>query len=77
MSEPVPESLLTQVRKKRGLSLDEVAAKVGTSEATLSRIERGVQVPRRDLARAIYEYFDGKVALGAIYDPEYCRQVAR
>lgn len=65
------EYLLTQIRKSRGLSLDDVADKVGTTGATLSRVERGVQVPKKELARALYSFFGGTVPLGAIYDPEF------
>lgn len=66
-----PVHLLTQMRKERGLSLDAVARKVGTDQSNLSRIERGVQLPQRSLARALFRFYDGKVPLGAIYDPEF------
>lgn len=64
---PVP-SLLTQTRKSRGLTLAKVAAKVGTDPTNLSRVERGEQTPKRELARALFELYDGVVPLGAIYD---------
>lgn len=64
-------SLLTQTRKSRGLSLDTVAHAVGTDPTNLSRVEKGAQIPKRELARALFEYYDGVVPLGAIYDPEY------
>ena len=64
-------TLLTQTRKSRGLSLDVVAAEVGTDPTNLSRVEKGAQVPKRELARALYHYFDGVVPLGAIYDAEF------
>lgn len=67
---PVP-SLLTQTRKSRGLSLDQVAASVGTDPTNLSRVEKGAQVPKRELARALFRFYDGRVPLGAIYDPEF------
>lgn len=65
-------SLLTQIRKSRGLSLDEVADKVGTDPTNLSRVEKGAQVPKRELARALWRFYGGTVPLSAIYDPEFC-----
>lgn len=62
--------LLTQIRKSRALTLEVVAAAVGTDPTNLSRVEKGAQVPKRELARALFEYFDGVVPLGAIYDAE-------
>ena len=62
---------MTQTRKSRGLSLETVAAKVGTDQTNLSRIERGAQVPKRELARALFGFYGGAVSLGSIYDPEF------
>lgn len=67
----VAESLMTQIRKSKGLSLSQVADVVGTDQANLSRIEKGAQVPKRELARALYQFYDRAVPLGAIYDPEH------
>lgn len=64
-------TLLTQTRKSRGLSLDQVAGIVGTDPTNLSRVEKGAQVPKRELARALFEFYDGAVPLGVIYDPQY------
>lgn len=64
-------TLLTQIRKSRGLSLDQVAEIVGTDPTNLSRVEKGAQVPKRELARALFEFYDGAVPLGTIYDPTY------
>lgn len=64
-------SLMTQIRKSRGLSLDVVAGAVGTDPTNLSRVEKGVQAPKRELARALFLYYDKRVPLGAIYDPEF------
>lgn len=68
---------MTQTRKSRGLSLEQVAAKVGTDQANLSRVEKGRQVPKRDLARRIFQFYGGSVPLAAIYDPEWFREQAR
>lgn len=62
---------MTQIRKSRGLSLQEVARVVGTDQANLSRVEKGTQIPKRPLARALFKFYDGAVPLGAIYDPEF------
>jgi transcriptional regulator with XRE-family HTH domain len=62
---------LTQTRKARGLSLDVVAAKVKTDPTNLSRVEKGQQMPKRELARSLFFFYDGTVPLGAIYDPEF------
>lgn len=64
-------SLLTQTRKSRGLSLAQVAAVVGTDPTNLLRVEKGAQVPKRELARRLFEFYGGAVELGAIYDPEF------
>lgn len=68
-SHPV-ESLLTQTRKAKGLSLEAVAKQIGTDQANLSRVERGLQTPKRELARKLFHYYRGKIPVGAIYDPE-------
>lgn len=62
---------MTQTRKSRGLSLYDVGAAVGTDATNLSRVEKGAQIPKRELARALFEFYGGVVPLGAIYDPEY------
>lgn len=64
-------TLLIQTRKSRGLSLDTVAKEVGTDPTNLSRVEKGQQCPKRELARALFGFYDGAVPLGAIYDPEH------
>lgn len=63
--------LMTQTRKSRGLSLDVVAKACGTDPTNLSRVEKGVQTPKRDLARALFNYYGGVVPLGSIYDPDF------
>lgn len=67
-------TLLVQTRKSRGLSLDKVAAEVGTDPTNLSRVEKGQQVPKRELARELFKFYAGAVPLGAIYDPEHYAQ---
>lgn len=67
---------MTQTRKSRGMSLEQVAKRVGTDQANLSRVEKGRQVPKRELARRIFQFYGGSVPLAAIYDPEYHRHQA-
>ncbi len=67
---------MTKIRLKRGLSLAKVAREVGTDVANLYRIERGDQIPKRDLARALFKFYEGEIPLGAVYDPEHPQRVA-
>lgn len=62
---------LREARQKREQTLEDVAAAIGINVASLSRIERGEQLPTRDLARRLFEHFDGDVDLGTIYDPTH------
>lgn len=60
------------MREKMSLSLETVAAAVGCNAGTVSRVETGANgPPKRDLARALYTYYKGRVPLGAIYDPRF------
>jgi transcriptional regulator with XRE-family HTH domain len=62
---------MTQIRKSRGLSLKKVAATVGTNDGNLSRIERGLQTPKQEVARKLFELYGGAVPLANIYDPVF------
>ena len=53
-----------------GFTLDEVAERVGSNGASISRIERALQMGRRELYRALFDFYGGIVTLGEIYDPE-------
>ena len=63
--------LMPQVRRARGLSLAAVAEKVGTDPSNLAKVERGEQIPKRALARRLFDFYSGAVPLDAIYDPEF------
>lgn len=65
------ESLLLQTRISRGLSLSAVAQAVEANEGTISRIERGLQTPQRELARKLFVFYNGVVPLGLIYDASF------
>jgi transcriptional regulator with XRE-family HTH domain len=62
---------LREARLARGETLVIVAEAVGTDVSNLSRIERGAQMPSRELARKLFNHFEGSVDLGSIYDPEH------
>ena len=68
------ETRLKSERVARGYSQKDVARAVGTNPSNLLRLERGIQVPKPELARAIYEFYGGAVPLCAIYDPVYTRE---
>lgn len=68
---------MTQIRKSRNLSLEQVAEQVGTDQANLSRVEKGRQIPKRELARKLFEFYAGSVPLAAIYDPDFYEQQRR
>ena len=54
---------LRQLRQKRGKSLEDVAAAVGTDAGNLSRIERGIQLPSGQLAQRIADFYGKKIHL--------------
>ena len=62
---------IREAREARGETLANVAAACGTDPGNLSRIERGEQIPAKELARRLYEHFAESVELGAIFDPEH------
>ena len=61
---------LQQVRHSRKLSLTQVANAVGIDTGNLSRIERGIQVPSKDLTEKLAQYFNGEVTETQIIYPE-------
>lgn len=71
MAEETVTPLLRATREAAKYPLKVVANAVGCSVSTLSRIESGAVQPARETARAIFWFFDGKVPLEHIYDPEY------
>ena len=66
-----PTSILTQAREVFGWTLVEVGDTLGSNSASISRIERAVQMGRRPLYRKLYEFYGTVVPLGDIYDPYY------
>lgn len=69
-------SKLKAARISAGTSMAAVAKAVGVNRSTLHRIEAGDVAPTRRVARALFEYYGGKVPLVHIYDPEYAAQAA-
>lgn len=56
-------SELRAARLSRQISANKLAKVLGVHPATLSRIERGLQVPSEQLAARIFEYFDGEIPI--------------
>lgn len=63
-------SPLKQARLKREQTLQFVADAVGIDTGGLSRIERGIQVPSKDLAEKLAKHFDNEVTETQIIYPE-------
>lgn len=61
---------LRRAREQSGETIQQVAAAVGVDSGNLSRIERGVQVPGRELTEKLAKYFDNKVTETQIIYPE-------
>lgn len=62
-------SALIDHREALGLSQYRVAKDTGIPRSTFRRIERGINVPSREHARALFAYYDKQVDLSRIYDP--------
>lgn len=63
-------SPLKQARLKRELTLQQVANEVGIDTGNLSRIERGLQIPSKELAEKLVKLFDNEVTETQIIYPE-------
>ncbi|WP_050814898.1 helix-turn-helix domain-containing protein [Achromobacter arsenitoxydans] len=61
---------LRMAREKRGLTIQQVATSVGIDPGNLSRIERGKQVPSKDLAEKLSQVYGGQVSETQIIYPE-------
>lgn len=64
------DSPLKDARIKRELTLQQVSAAVGTDTGNLSRIERGLQIPSKELAEALVKYYDNEITETQIIYPE-------
>jgi len=63
-------SPLKQARLKRELTLQHVANEVGIDTGNLSRIERGLQIPSKELAEKLVKFFDNEITETQIIYPE-------
>lgn len=54
----------------QGMTLNDFALIVGTTQATISRVCCGIQMPRRDLMVAIFEATDGAVDANVLFGIE-------
>lgn len=64
------DSPLKSVRLKHKKTLQDVADAVGIDTGNLSRIERGLQVPSKDLTEKLARHFDNEVTETQIIYPE-------
>ncbi|MGF6641824.1 helix-turn-helix domain-containing protein [Paraburkholderia sp. MM6662-R1] len=64
------QSPLRKVRHGRGLTLDDVARKIGTDTGNLSRIERGLQCPKAAMAAKLAEFFAREIEECHVTYPE-------
>lgn len=64
------DSPLKKARLKRERTLQEVSSAVGTDTGNLSRIERGLQIPSKELAEALVKYYDSEITETQIIYPE-------
>ena len=56
-------------RKQKGLTLAELALKVGVTEGSMSRYENGERTPAREIMVAIREATAGAVQPNDFFDP--------
>ncbi len=62
-----------EIRRRRKAvkwTLEDLAAEIGSDTGNLSRIERGEQVPSKELTDALVAYFEGEVTEMQIMWPE-------
>lgn len=64
------DSPLKKARLTRELTLQQVSDAVGTDTGNLSRIERGIQIPSKELAEALVKYYDDEITETQIIYPE-------
>lgn len=65
-----PDSPLKKARLERKETLQEVAAAVGTDTGNLSRVERGLQIPSKDIAERLVKHFNNAITEIQIFYPE-------
>lgn len=63
-------SPLRRARTSRSKTLAEVGREVGIDPGNLSRIERGEQMPSKEVLAAIVEYFTGEITEAHVLFPE-------
>lgn len=66
----IAKTPLRRARERCGLTIQQLASSVGIDPGNLSRIERGIQVPGRDLAQRLSRHFDGALTEMEIIYPE-------
>ena len=66
---------LRQARVDSGLTAEAIADRAGIHRTTLHRIEAGLMLPKREIARRLFTVYKGRVQLGSIYDPVFAGEV--
>ena len=64
------ETPLKKLREARGFTQAEVAAAVDIDQGTLSKLEAGLHIPRKDHALALAKYFGSAISIEQIICPE-------
>ena len=64
------DTLLRQLRKQRGLTLEQVSIAIGSDTGNLSRVELGKQIPSRNIAAKLAKYFHNEINEMQILYPE-------
>lgn len=64
------KSPLRKVREQKDLTLNDLAVRVGSDVGNLSRIERGVQTPSKELAEKICKVLEGDLTEMHLFYPE-------
>lgn len=71
MSDNETQTPLEAVREEMGFTSRSVARVIGLDPSGFLRIERGTYTPRKDIADRIYQFYDGIVPLGMIFDARH------
>ena len=62
---------LRRAREQRGLTIVQVSAATGIDPGNLSRIERGTQVPSKDVAIKLAGHFEGLTEMEIIFPERF------
>lgn len=70
----VVQTPLRDIRKHRGLTLQDVATAINLDVGNLSRIERGMQIPSLEVAERLSIFFEGQISeMQILYPHRYLK----